>query len=67
MGLKEFRQWSCFISFALPSSTDDTPGIPAGAGGIEEYNLSVPWIPWWHGKRRMKKSEYLAYYSTYLR
>jgi hypothetical protein len=23
--------------------------------------LSVPWIPWWHGKRRKEKSEYLAY------
>jgi hypothetical protein len=24
-------------------------------------NLSVPWIPWWHEKRRKEKSEYLAY------
>ena len=24
--------------------------------------LSVPWIPWWHGKRSTEKSEYLAYF-----
>jgi hypothetical protein len=25
------------------------------------FLLSVPWIPWWHGKQRKEKSEYLAY------
>jgi hypothetical protein len=30
-------------------------------------SLSVPWIPWWHGKQRTEKSKYLAYYTTYLR
>jgi hypothetical protein len=45
----------------------DTPPVGMAARNPCVRNLSVPWIPWWHGKRRTEKSEYLAYYSTYLR
>ena len=29
-------------------------------------SLSVPWIPWWHGKRRTEKSGYLGYSTIYV-
>ena len=46
-----------------PFSTHRNTECPTGFPLViqPQSGLSVPWIPWWHGKRRTEKCEYLAY------
>jgi hypothetical protein len=66
------KHLTTWMKSAYPSPARSTP-LPSDANWLKKFNaatgdpdpkqqtLSVPWIPWWHGKRSKEKSEYLAY------